>query len=74
MPLRSEPLDEHDMGELRFGLGIPPGAGPGADPVGAARAAEELGFDFVGTNDHPHGRRRWWPRWPSRWTGCRAGG
>jgi probable F420-dependent oxidoreductase len=55
MPLRSEPPDEHDMGELRFGLGIPPGAGPGADPVGAARAAEELGFDFVGTTDHLHG-------------------
>ena len=62
------------MGELLFGLGIPAAAAPGADPVGAARAAEELGFDFVGTNDHPHGRRRWWPRWPSRWTGCRAGG
>jgi probable F420-dependent oxidoreductase len=43
------------MGALLFGLGISPAAVPGADPVGAARAAEELGFDFVGTNDHPHG-------------------
>jgi probable F420-dependent oxidoreductase len=43
------------MGALLFGLGISPSAAPGADPVGAARAAEELGFDFVGTNDHPHG-------------------
>jgi alkanesulfonate monooxygenase SsuD/methylene tetrahydromethanopterin reductase-like flavin-dependent oxidoreductase (luciferase family) len=43
------------MGELLFGLGIPAAAAPGADPVGAARAAEELGFDFVGTNDHLHG-------------------
>jgi probable F420-dependent oxidoreductase len=43
------------MGELLFGLGISTGAAPGADPVGAARAAEDLGFDFVGTNDHPHG-------------------
>ena len=43
------------MGALLFGLGIPPAAVPGADPIGAARAAEELGFDFVGTNDHLHG-------------------
>lgn len=43
------------MGERLFGLGIPAAAAPGADPVGAARAAEALGFDFVGTNDHLHG-------------------
>jgi hypothetical protein len=43
------------MAELLFGLGIPAAAAPGADPVGAARAAEALGFDFVGTNDHLHG-------------------
>jgi alkanesulfonate monooxygenase SsuD/methylene tetrahydromethanopterin reductase-like flavin-dependent oxidoreductase (luciferase family) len=43
------------MGALQFGLGIPASAAPGADPVGAARAAEALGFDFVGTNDHLHG-------------------
>jgi probable F420-dependent oxidoreductase len=43
------------MGELLFGLGVSAAAMPGADPVGTARAAEELGFDFVGTNDHLHG-------------------
>ena len=43
------------MGELLFGLGLSATAAPGADPVGAARAAEALGFDFVGTNDHLHG-------------------
>ena len=43
------------MGALQFGLGIPASAAPGADPVGAAMAAEALGFDFVGTNDHLHG-------------------
>jgi probable F420-dependent oxidoreductase len=43
------------MGELLFGLGISAAAAPGADPVGAAREAESLGFDFVGTNDHLHG-------------------
>jgi probable F420-dependent oxidoreductase len=43
------------MAALLFGLGISPAAVPGADPIGAARAAEELGFDFVGTNDHLHG-------------------
>jgi alkanesulfonate monooxygenase SsuD/methylene tetrahydromethanopterin reductase-like flavin-dependent oxidoreductase (luciferase family) len=36
-------------------LGIPPSAAPGADPVAAALAAEALGFDFVGVNDHLHG-------------------
>ncbi|GGS73717.1 hypothetical protein GCM10010176_015710 [Nonomuraea spiralis] len=38
-----------------FGLGISTSAGPGADPVGDARAAEELGFDFVSASDHPCG-------------------
>jgi alkanesulfonate monooxygenase SsuD/methylene tetrahydromethanopterin reductase-like flavin-dependent oxidoreductase (luciferase family) len=51
------------MGRLLFGLGISPAAAPGADPVGAARAAEELGFDFVGTNDHLHGSRPSFEPW-----------
>ncbi|GAA3235096.1 LLM class flavin-dependent oxidoreductase [Nonomuraea helvata] len=38
-----------------FGLGISTSAVPGADPVGDARAAEELGFDFVSASDHPCG-------------------
>src|SRR6266508_784377 len=38
-----------------FGLAISPSAAPGADPAGDARHAEELGFDFVSTSDHPCG-------------------
>jgi alkanesulfonate monooxygenase SsuD/methylene tetrahydromethanopterin reductase-like flavin-dependent oxidoreductase (luciferase family) len=38
-----------------FGIGISASAAAGADPVGDARAAEELGFDFVSTSDHPCG-------------------
>ncbi|MEU7861968.1 LLM class flavin-dependent oxidoreductase [Nonomuraea sp. NPDC049141] len=38
-----------------FGVGISASAAPGADPVGDARLAEELGFDFVSTSDHPCG-------------------
>lgn len=43
------------MNRLQFGLAVAPGAGPGADPVGFARRAEELGFDFLSTSDHPCG-------------------
>lgn len=43
------------MTALTFGLGITPGAGPGDDPVGDARRAEEFGFDFVSAYDHPCG-------------------
>lgn len=38
-----------------FGLSISTSAAPGADPAGDARAAEELGFDFVSASDHPCG-------------------
>ncbi|HEY3006185.1 MAG TPA: LLM class flavin-dependent oxidoreductase, partial [Kribbellaceae bacterium] len=38
-----------------FGLAVSPSAAPGADPVGDARAAEALGYDFVSTSDHPCG-------------------
>jgi alkanesulfonate monooxygenase SsuD/methylene tetrahydromethanopterin reductase-like flavin-dependent oxidoreductase (luciferase family) len=41
------------MSYLRFGVNIPSAAGPGNDPVGQARAAEQLGFDFVSAADHP---------------------
>ena len=40
---------------LQFGANISPSAAIGADPVAAARRAEELGFDFVSTSDHPCG-------------------
>ncbi len=42
-------------GQVQFGLSIPAAAGPGADPVATAQAAERLGYDFVATSDHPCG-------------------
>jgi alkanesulfonate monooxygenase SsuD/methylene tetrahydromethanopterin reductase-like flavin-dependent oxidoreductase (luciferase family) len=41
--------------ELIFGVGVPASAAAGADPVGLARAAERLGYDFVSAADHPCG-------------------
>lgn len=46
-----------------FGLGISTSAAPGADPVGDARAAEELGFDFVSASDHPCGGEPTYELW-----------
>ena len=43
------------MTDLVFGLNVSPAVAPGADPVAAAKRAEELGFDFVSANDHMHG-------------------
>lgn len=43
------------MSTLQFGLGVPASAAPGHDPVTLARRAEDLGFDFVSTSDHPCG-------------------
>jgi probable F420-dependent oxidoreductase len=40
---------------LQLGLGITSSAGPDADPVGEARLAESLGFDFVSASDHLNG-------------------
>jgi probable F420-dependent oxidoreductase len=39
--------------KLQFGVDVP--ASTGVDPVAAARAAEDLGYDFVSTSDHPSG-------------------
>ncbi|MBA3432423.1 MAG: LLM class flavin-dependent oxidoreductase [Actinobacteria bacterium] len=52
------------MTGLLFGLDVSTSAAPGTDPVGDARAAEVLGFDFVSASDHPCGNH------PSRetWT------
>jgi alkanesulfonate monooxygenase SsuD/methylene tetrahydromethanopterin reductase-like flavin-dependent oxidoreductase (luciferase family) len=36
---------------LRFGVGVSPSAG--YDPIGYSKRAEELGFDFLSTSDHP---------------------
>jgi alkanesulfonate monooxygenase SsuD/methylene tetrahydromethanopterin reductase-like flavin-dependent oxidoreductase (luciferase family) len=43
------------MTGLLFGLNVPASAAPGDDPVALARRAEDLGFDFVSTADHPCG-------------------
>src|SRR5437588_11461413 len=40
---------------ILLGVNIPTSAAAGADPVAAARHAEELGFDFVSSSDHPGG-------------------
>lgn len=40
---------------LLVGVNVPTSAAPGADPVGLARTAEALGFDFVSSADHPEG-------------------
>jgi alkanesulfonate monooxygenase SsuD/methylene tetrahydromethanopterin reductase-like flavin-dependent oxidoreductase (luciferase family) len=44
------------MTGIQFGLNISTSAATGADPVGMARRAEELEFDFVSAADHPSGR------------------
>lgn len=51
------------MSALTFGLGISASAEAGSDPVGQARAAEELGFDFVSTSDHPCGGEPTYESW-----------
>ncbi len=43
------------MPDLLFGLDLPASVESGRDPVGEARKAEALGFDFVSTSDHPGG-------------------
>ena len=40
---------------LLIGVNVPTSAAPGSDPVGTARLAEALGFDFVSASDHPAG-------------------
>jgi probable F420-dependent oxidoreductase len=40
---------------VAFGLNIPMETRPPAGPVSVARAAQDLGFDFVSLNDHVHG-------------------
>lgn len=41
--------------ELTFGLNLPTATADGADPAGMALRAEELGFDFISSSDHPCG-------------------
>ena len=51
------------MSGLQFGLNVPRAAAAGADPVGTARRAEELGFDFVSSSDHPCGSNPSFETW-----------
>jgi alkanesulfonate monooxygenase SsuD/methylene tetrahydromethanopterin reductase-like flavin-dependent oxidoreductase (luciferase family) len=51
------------MSDLAFGLSIAPSAADGADPVAAARMAEDLGFDFVSASDHPCGTEPTYETW-----------
>ena len=51
------------MSAIQFGLDLPAIVGDGPSPVDAARAAEDLGFDFLSVNDHmlgPDPRRESW--------------
>jgi alkanesulfonate monooxygenase SsuD/methylene tetrahydromethanopterin reductase-like flavin-dependent oxidoreductase (luciferase family) len=43
------------MTDLLFGLSVSPSAEAGADPVRDGILAEQLGFDFIATSDHPCG-------------------
>jgi probable F420-dependent oxidoreductase len=51
------------MSDIIFGLNVSPSTAPGSDPMAAARRAEELGFDFVSTNDHLHGKEPRFETW-----------
>jgi alkanesulfonate monooxygenase SsuD/methylene tetrahydromethanopterin reductase-like flavin-dependent oxidoreductase (luciferase family) len=46
-----------------FGLDVSTSAAAGNDPVAAARAAEEGGFDFVSASDHPCGTQPSFETW-----------
>jgi alkanesulfonate monooxygenase SsuD/methylene tetrahydromethanopterin reductase-like flavin-dependent oxidoreductase (luciferase family) len=43
------------MTDLLFGLAVSASAGKDSDPVRDGKRAEELGFDFISTSDHPCG-------------------
>ncbi len=51
------------MKALEFGLNIPTTAAPGTDPIAAAVRAEQLGFDFVSSSDHPCGTNPTFETW-----------
>ena len=51
------------MPALLFGVSLSTSAAPDADPVGRARTAEELGFDFVSASDHPSGTHPTYETW-----------
>lgn len=51
------------MRDLTFGVSIPTSVVAGTDPVAEALAAEELGFDFVSSSDHPCGSQPSYETW-----------
>ncbi|MDP9243526.1 MAG: LLM class flavin-dependent oxidoreductase [Chloroflexota bacterium] len=51
------------MTAIQFGVNLNMSAEPGADPIGFARKAEELGFDFVSSSDHPCGTSPTFETW-----------
>jgi len=51
------------MSEVQFGLNVSTAASEGADPVGVATRAEDLGFDFVSASDHLHGHGPTYEPW-----------
>ncbi|GIH18317.1 LLM class flavin-dependent oxidoreductase [Rugosimonospora africana] len=51
------------MADLVFGLDLPAAVSPGYDPVASARQAEDLGFDFMSTSDHPCGTAPSYETW-----------
>lgn len=48
---------------ILIGVSLSTSAAQGADPVGDARRAEELGFDFVTVSDHLHGQHATFETW-----------
>src|SRR3954447_6522669 len=51
------------MPRLQFGLNLDTSVVPGRDPAADARRAEELGFDFVTSSDHPSGTSPTYETW-----------
>ncbi|MDP9223010.1 MAG: LLM class flavin-dependent oxidoreductase, partial [Actinomycetota bacterium] len=51
------------MASVMLGLNVATSVSPGDDPVRVARRAEEAGFDFVSSNDHPCGRSPNYETW-----------
>jgi alkanesulfonate monooxygenase SsuD/methylene tetrahydromethanopterin reductase-like flavin-dependent oxidoreductase (luciferase family) len=51
------------MLRLQFGLNLDTSVVPGRDPAADARRAEELGFDFVTSSDHPSGTSPTYETW-----------
>ena len=49
--------------DLLIGVNIATTASAGADPVSDAVRAEELGFDFVSSSDHPSGSSPTFEAW-----------